>query len=152
MSLACAHPAPVQSHLPIVVGGSGPRKTLPLVARWADGWNAYGSPGLLAERDAVLRERCAELRRDPATIERSTNLNVIVRDTAEEAGTAWAALCARHRIQPEEDDLVGGPPESIADAMRPYLELGFEHIVWVLRAPWDLETIRRMPEVRRLLT
>lgn len=144
-------PRPLQDHLPILVGGSGPRRTLPLVARWADAWNAYGSPALLAERDEVLRARCADLGRDPATIERSTNLNVVIRDTVEAAERAWAALCRDHRIDPDEDDVVAGPPDLVAAAMAPYLAIGFDHLVWILRAPWDRETIGRMPEVRALL-
>ena len=37
-------PLPIQAHLPIVIGGSGERKTLRIVALWADLWNAFGSP------------------------------------------------------------------------------------------------------------
>ena len=60
-------PLPVQAHLPIVIGGSGERKTLPIVARWADMWNAFGSPDELAAKDAILRARCEDVGRDPST-------------------------------------------------------------------------------------
>ncbi len=46
-------PTPVQQpHPPIWIGGTGPRRTLPLVARYADVWHAYGTPGSLAEASA----------------------------------------------------------------------------------------------------
>src|SRR5436305_4780555 len=61
----CA-PRPIQAHLPILIGGSGPTKTLPLVARSADLWNGYGTPASPAASDAILRARCAEIGRDPA--------------------------------------------------------------------------------------
>src|SRR5436190_8977151 len=48
---AVAAPRPVQPRIPLLIGGSGPRKTLPLVARWADLWNAYGSPANLTASD-----------------------------------------------------------------------------------------------------
>ncbi|HEY8990057.1 MAG TPA: LLM class flavin-dependent oxidoreductase [Candidatus Limnocylindrales bacterium] len=57
---ALAVPRPIQPHLPILIGGSGPQKTLRIVARHADLWNAYGSPASLAASDAILRDRCAE--------------------------------------------------------------------------------------------
>ena len=47
---------------------------------------------------------------------------------------------------------VGGPPEVVADFVRAYAALGIEEVLWVFRNPFDLETIRRMPEVRALLT
>ena len=58
MTDAVCEPRPVQAHLPILIGGSGPRKTIPMVARYADIWNAYGTPESLAAADAVLREAC----------------------------------------------------------------------------------------------
>ena len=78
-------PPPVQSHLPIMIGGSGEQKTLRLVARYADMWNAFGSPETLAHKDSVLRERCEEVGRDPDTIERTVGCKVTIRRTAEEA-------------------------------------------------------------------
>jgi F420-dependent oxidoreductase-like protein len=148
---AVAAPRPIQEHLPILIGGSGPRRTLPLVARWADAWNAYGSPSFLAERDATLRERCADIGRDASSIERSTNLNIVIRDSVAEARSAWSTWLERHRIQPGEEDLVGGPPEVVADALRPYLDIGFEHLVFIFRSPWDRQTMERTAEVRALL-
>ena len=47
--------------------------------------------------------------------------------------------------------VVTGPPETVAAALRPVVDLGFRHIVVSLRAPWDHETIARLPEVRDLL-
>jgi F420-dependent oxidoreductase-like protein len=145
----CA-PRPVQDRLPILIGGSGPRKTLPLVARHADIWNAYGTPEALAGKDAMLRERCAEIGRDPATIERMVNHNVVIRDDRDAAERAWEKY-VRTGVDAEERELVGGPPEAVAATLRPYVDIGFDHVVWILRAPWDLETIRRLPEVRARL-
>ncbi|HEU0235421.1 MAG TPA: LLM class flavin-dependent oxidoreductase, partial [Candidatus Limnocylindrales bacterium] len=52
-------PAPVQRRLPIMIGGSGEKKTLRTVARYADMWNAMGSVEKLAHKIDVLRDHCA---------------------------------------------------------------------------------------------
>jgi F420-dependent oxidoreductase-like protein len=75
---AVAEPKPVQQpYPPIWIGGSGPRRTLRIAARYADVWNAAGgSPGEVAEASAVLDSRCAEIGRDPAHIRRSVQIRV----------------------------------------------------------------------------
>jgi F420-dependent oxidoreductase-like protein len=64
-------PQPVSSPRPrIMIGGSGEKKTLRLVAQYADACNLFGSPDLPHKLD-VLREHCANLGRDYATIEKT---------------------------------------------------------------------------------
>ena len=149
---AVCEPRPVRPHLPILIGGSGPRKTLPLVAHYADLWNAYGSPGGLAAVDGVLRERCAEAGRDPDEIERTVILNVVVRSSPSEAARVWAGYAAAHRPREGEGRLlVGGPVEAVADALGEYAAIGFRHPILIFRSPWDLETIRALGAIREAL-
>jgi alkanesulfonate monooxygenase SsuD/methylene tetrahydromethanopterin reductase-like flavin-dependent oxidoreductase (luciferase family) len=149
---ALCEPRPVAAHLPILIGGSGPTKTLPLVARFADLWNAYGSPSSLAATDAILRQRCAEAGRDPGEIERTVNLNVVVRSTAAEAERVWATYADAHRPREGEGRLlVGGPVERVADALADYAALGFRHPILIFRTPWDIETIRSLGDLRTAL-
>ncbi len=62
-------PGPVQRpHPPIWIGGNGPRRTLPLVARYADVWHAWGSPNSLREANARVDDLAAQAGRDPASI------------------------------------------------------------------------------------
>ncbi len=65
---AVCYPRPLQERIPILVGGSGERKTLRLVARHADACNLFGDPDTVRHKVAVLREHCAAEHRDPATI------------------------------------------------------------------------------------
>lgn len=144
----CA-PRPVQPRLPILIGGSGPRKTLPLIARSGDMWNAYGTPDELAASDAVLRAACEGAGRDDRDIERTTNLNVVIRDDRAAAEAAWADWARVHRPQGGEGRLdAAGPVSAVADALRRYRAVGFDHAVFIFRNPWDLETIDRLPELR----
>ena len=63
-------PAPVSAPRPrIMIGGSGERKTLRLVARYADACNIFGGPDEIAHKLDVLRRHCDDVGRDPAEIE-----------------------------------------------------------------------------------
>jgi alkanesulfonate monooxygenase SsuD/methylene tetrahydromethanopterin reductase-like flavin-dependent oxidoreductase (luciferase family) len=145
-------PRSVQARLPILIGGEGPTKTLRLVAEQADMWNARGSVDSLAASDATLTAHCAIVGRDPATIERLTNRWIAVRDDVSIARRAIEAT-NRHQEVTDHDPgiVVAGSPDVVAAALRPVVAIGFRHIVVSLRAPWDHETIRRLPEVRALL-
>ncbi len=69
-------PKPVQARLPLLIGGSGEKVTLRIAARWADEWNTWGTPDVLAAKGAVLDRHCAAIGRDPSTIHRSAQVVV----------------------------------------------------------------------------
>ena len=147
----CA-PPPIQAHLPILIGGSGPTKTLPLIARSGDLWNAYGRPEELAASDAILRAACDAVGRDEREIERTVNANVVIRATREEARDAWRGWVEAHLPQAGEDRLNAfGTVEDVAAELDRYRAVGFEHPVLIFRAPFDLETMSRLPELRAAL-
>jgi alkanesulfonate monooxygenase SsuD/methylene tetrahydromethanopterin reductase-like flavin-dependent oxidoreductase (luciferase family) len=146
---AVAAPRPVQDRIPLLIGGSGPTKTLPLVARHADLWNAYGSPETIAAPAAILRERCAEIGRDPDQIEPTVNLNVVVRASPAEASRVWARYVEAHRPREGEGRLlVGGPIDLVADGIAAYARAGIRHPILIFRSPWDLETIASLGAIR----
>jgi alkanesulfonate monooxygenase SsuD/methylene tetrahydromethanopterin reductase-like flavin-dependent oxidoreductase (luciferase family) len=144
-------PGPVDGHLPILIGGSGPQKTLRTTARYADAWNTGGTPDELRAKDAILRERCAEVGRDPATIERTATVDVLIRDDPDDARRVWRAARRAHGAHDDDGDLFAGSPARIADALRPTIEAGFRHLIVDVMPPYDAETIERLPEVRALL-
>jgi alkanesulfonate monooxygenase SsuD/methylene tetrahydromethanopterin reductase-like flavin-dependent oxidoreductase (luciferase family) len=65
---AVCYPRPVQDHIPILVGGSGERRTLRLVARHADACNLFGDPPAVARKIDVLHAHCEAEGRDPDAI------------------------------------------------------------------------------------
>jgi F420-dependent oxidoreductase-like protein len=65
---AVCYPRPLQARVPILVGGSGERRTLRLVARHADACNLFGDPATVRRKVAVLHEHCAAEGRDPAAV------------------------------------------------------------------------------------
>jgi F420-dependent oxidoreductase-like protein len=63
-------------HPPILIGGGGERKTLRLVAQYADACNVFGTPPMLQRKYDILRQHCADVGRDPDQIERTTLQNI----------------------------------------------------------------------------
>jgi alkanesulfonate monooxygenase SsuD/methylene tetrahydromethanopterin reductase-like flavin-dependent oxidoreductase (luciferase family) len=141
-------PLPVQQRLPIMIGGSGERKTLRTVARYADMWNAMGTPELMRHKVEVLRRHCDEVGRDPAEIEFTLGIKATIRDSAEEADRVWKAAMERNRTsmsRVESDDTFwNGTAEELAERLAPYVELGFRTVISEQPAPYDTETLERL--------
>jgi alkanesulfonate monooxygenase SsuD/methylene tetrahydromethanopterin reductase-like flavin-dependent oxidoreductase (luciferase family) len=147
----CA-PRPVQQHVPILVGGSGPKKTLRTVALRADAWNTSGFEHEAAGKVAVLEAHCAAVGRDIETIERTISFPIVVRDDMAAAGNAFEGLLHHNGLtEMTSVPVLLGPPAAIAAALRPFLAMGFSHVMVRLPAPYDRETIERIGEVREAI-
>jgi alkanesulfonate monooxygenase SsuD/methylene tetrahydromethanopterin reductase-like flavin-dependent oxidoreductase (luciferase family) len=87
---AYLRPIPVQQpHPPIWIGGTGPRHTLPLVARYADVWHAFGTPNTLQEAYRRIDELATQAGRDPKDILRAGSLSLDDVDTARKHAGKW---------------------------------------------------------------
>jgi len=155
---ALCRPRPIQPRLPILIGGSGPRKTLRTTAAYADLWNAYGQPDAIATHDAILRGHCQDLGRDEREIARTVTQDAVVRDTTEAALAVYEELAAIHGLEEKTGSdsgaryvLLAGPPADIAKRLRAYEAVGVDEVIWIFRKPFDLETIERIGEVRAVL-
>ncbi|HEV3401118.1 MAG TPA: TIGR03560 family F420-dependent LLM class oxidoreductase [Acidimicrobiales bacterium] len=74
---ATYRPRPVQRpHPPLWIGAGGERRTIPIAARHADVWHAFGSVDALRRKSQVLEEHARRAGRDPADIGRATNLSL----------------------------------------------------------------------------
>jgi F420-dependent oxidoreductase-like protein len=96
VSQATCYPRPLQERIPILVGGSGERTTLRLVARHADACNLFGDPETVRHKLAVLAEHCAAEGRDPATIEVTHLARARVVASAESRDGPGAATVEEH--------------------------------------------------------
>lgn len=96
---ARVQPVPVQSpHPPIWIGGSGPKRTLPLVAKYADVWHSWGSPKSLIESNRRIDELAERDGRDPTTIARAGSLSLDDLDTAARHAAKWRDAGYAHLI------------------------------------------------------
>ena len=137
-------PHPVQTRMPIWIGGIGEKRTLDIVARQADGWNAaYVSVEEFARLSGVLDDWCERHRRDPQTIARSINLTFHVsssqaeiKQTREKFHADWGPLAPRV----ESGALLCTPSEAV-DRINAYREAGASMINVALRAPWNQDAL-----------
>jgi alkanesulfonate monooxygenase SsuD/methylene tetrahydromethanopterin reductase-like flavin-dependent oxidoreductase (luciferase family) len=72
------YPRPMQEHVPIVVGGSGERRTLRIAAMLGDGCNLFGEPDVVARKVAVLHRHCEDVGRDVNEIDVSHLSTVLI--------------------------------------------------------------------------
>jgi alkanesulfonate monooxygenase SsuD/methylene tetrahydromethanopterin reductase-like flavin-dependent oxidoreductase (luciferase family) len=84
-------PLPVQRpHPPIWIGGTGPTRTLPLVARYADVWHAWGTPSSLRAANIRIDELAVAAGRDPSAIMRAGSLSLDDLDAARSHAAKFA--------------------------------------------------------------
>lgn len=141
-------PAPLQKHLPIMIGGSGEKKTLRTVARYADMWNGMGALEMMAHKVEVLRGHCDAVGRDIGEIEFTLGIKATIRDTEAEAVRVWKAAMEHNRTpmaRVEDDNTFwNGTAEQLAERLRPYVDLGFRTVISEQPAPYDVETFERL--------
>ena len=130
------NPKPTRGRVPLLVGGGGEKRTIPLAARVADEWGVGGrpSPEDFARKTGILEDECRRHGRDPKAVGRSFQSGFLIgHDRAEqlERAAAMREVIPRFKeMAPEEvleaarrNWLVGTPAE-IAEQLRPYLDLG----------------------------
>jgi alkanesulfonate monooxygenase SsuD/methylene tetrahydromethanopterin reductase-like flavin-dependent oxidoreductase (luciferase family) len=148
-------PPPIQEHLPILIGGGGERKTLRIVARWADACNVGGGFENVKRKDEILRRHCEEIGRDESEIERTTGTGVcIIRDDPAEAQRVQDAMFARNGNARSWQNQLIGTPEQVVETLRPFLGIGFRHFIVGFPSPYDAESMERLmtevkPELER---
>jgi alkanesulfonate monooxygenase SsuD/methylene tetrahydromethanopterin reductase-like flavin-dependent oxidoreductase (luciferase family) len=108
--------------VPILVGGDGEKVTLKLAAKHADACNIGYGIANVRQKDAVLRQRCADVGRDEREIERTTGIGVVViRDSRDEAPRVLRSTFERNGRGPVWQDRPVGTPEDVAEKLAPHL-------------------------------
>jgi alkanesulfonate monooxygenase SsuD/methylene tetrahydromethanopterin reductase-like flavin-dependent oxidoreductase (luciferase family) len=125
--------------LPLLLGGSGERRTLPLAARHATEWNAQGDAETFRQKSAVLDRCCRDIGRDPGEIRRSVMTSYVIGRTPEdlrERAVAMAeAIPSLQGMEPDEvlrtlgQRMAVGTPDQVASQLRAYADAGAELIM-----------------------
>lgn len=120
LSDAPNQPLPVQAKLPILIGGGGEKRTMKIAARYADEWNSWTTPEVLAHKTGVLRRHCESVGRDPKEIAVSTQ-GLLFLSTDE----AWVA---QRRGDMGRAAIVGTPAE-VVDIVGAYRDAGCDELI-----------------------
>jgi F420-dependent oxidoreductase-like protein len=114
-------PKPVQAHLPLLIGGSGEKRTMRIAAQHADEWNAWGTAEDFRRRTPVLAAHCAAVDRDPAAITRSTQALVYLSTNEEWLAPLRADTSARARLL--------GTPAEVVEQVAAYDAAGVDELI-----------------------
>jgi F420-dependent oxidoreductase-like protein len=146
---AYSEPKPLrQPRPPIMIGGSGEKLMLKVIAKHADQWNTFGPPALFRHKIGVLHDHCAAVGRDPAAIEVSWAGAGIVTDSSEEKQQVVRLMAdAFGRTDEEvEPGLLVGTAEEVRDRINQFIEAGVTHFILIANAPFNADSIRRFAE------
>ena len=141
-------PKPVQQPMPpIMIGGVGEKLTLPIVARYAQMWNApILSPDQFAKKNQVLEQYCQDINRDCSEIERSYLTPMYLNPSPEALQQVLQrAMTIRGLTEAEaRQTILAGTPAEIRTRLQTYIDIGVTHFIINLRRPglYDREAVR----------
>jgi F420-dependent oxidoreductase-like protein len=135
-------PQPLRGDIPILIGGSGERKTLRFVAQYADGCNVFGDVERVKHLMGVLERHCENAGRDMAEITKTRNGVVFAAPTHEEAQRKVDAAIERG-MPAERAQSVGmvGDPDGLAEQAQAFLDAGLDGLTFSISDVHDLETV-----------
>jgi F420-dependent oxidoreductase-like protein len=138
---APALPKPVQTRVPVIVGGNGPRRTPALAARFATEFN-LGFPGVdeMHERAARRRAACGRIGRDPATLSFSLAMSTFAGANDAEVERRAASIGRSLEQVRASASIVGGPDE-VAERMAAYAERGVDRVYLQLLDLQDVDHV-----------
>jgi len=135
---AYCNPKPIQKpRPPIMIGGSGERRTLKIVAKYADACNIYGSVDSVTRRLEVLREHCHSVGRDYNSILKTKLAHVVIDKNKENVTEAINRL-PKDRV-PEY--AIYGAPEEVRKKVEAFRDAGIEYLIVNLEPDSELKTL-----------
>lgn len=139
---ALCEPKGVQRPIPIMVGASGEKRMLPLVARHADEWNCWGLPETIAHKSSVIDRACAADGRDPGEIARSAQALLFVEDDAAQL---------ERRLAASRMPAHGGTLDQVGEVVDDYGRIGLDELI-VQTSPLGSEVPRVLDLMDALMT
>lgn len=112
-------PKPIQTPLPLMIGGGGEKRTLRITAQYATEWNVWGTPEVLRHKNGVLDAHCGDLARDPAEIQRSACTLLLYSDDEERVARARAS----------GRPVLGGSRDELLRTVQEYIEVGVDELI-----------------------
>jgi F420-dependent oxidoreductase-like protein len=135
------NPKPLRGDIPIIVGGSGERKTLRMVAQYADGCNLFGDPDRARHLLGILEGHCANVGRDPADITKTAMRTFAIGETEAAAQAKVDAMRAAGWPEQRIASTTAGTPEQILEVAHAYQEVGIDGLTFSMPDVYDVEAV-----------
>jgi F420-dependent oxidoreductase-like protein len=135
------NPKPLHGDVPILVGGSGERKTLRMVAQYADASNVFGDVETIRHLMGVLDGHCADLGRDPREITRTKLATLVLADTHEAAHAKAAPILEHLPAERVAALLLAGDPDEVGEQVAAHREAGLDGVIVNMPYVHDLEQV-----------
>jgi F420-dependent oxidoreductase-like protein len=140
-------PRPLR-RVPLMIGGSGPKKTLRMVAELADMCNVSGTAGPVGEKLAVLRAHCDDLGRDPSTIRTSSMVSLFV--CASDTERDGLRQLLGYDDKPEvRDAMIIATASQATDEVAAIAATGIDHVIVNLPLIKDVDAVQAAADVLR---
>jgi alkanesulfonate monooxygenase SsuD/methylene tetrahydromethanopterin reductase-like flavin-dependent oxidoreductase (luciferase family) len=141
---AYCNPKPIQKPSPpILIGGSGERKTLKIVARYADACNLFGSAETLKRKLNILKEHCKSVGRDYDSILK-TKLDLVVIDDSEDIARKRAQqfyIGIPEQLIRDREFSIYGTPEDVSSQIDLLEEVGIQYLIVHFEPSRELEAL-----------
>ena len=125
---AMNHPAPL-SRIPVMIGGGGERKTLRLVAQYADESNLICGVNEIPRKLEALAEHCTNLGRDRSEITVSYQTSACIAPTHDQAVAELEDYISRHpQARQRRDTTIVGSPDEVAERYSQLLDTGIDGV------------------------
>jgi F420-dependent oxidoreductase-like protein len=144
---AMCYPRPLRSRVPILVGGSGERRTLRLAAEYADACNLFGDADTVRRKVDVLHRHCADLGRDPAEVEVTHLSTVLVAGDTEELAAEVARRRPARGVAAWAGRINPGTVEDHVLRARALRDAGVRQVIVSLAGIWDSPAVDRFAKV-----
>jgi F420-dependent oxidoreductase-like protein len=139
---AYCNPKPVQKPSPpILVGGSGERKTLKIVAKYADACNLFGSPEIVRKKLDVLKEHCKSVGRDYDSILKTKLAAIIVDDNTDKVKNRMRETFGGISEEQIKEFVIYGTPEDVSRQIQMLEEVGIQYLIVDLEPSRELEAL-----------
>ena len=135
------NPKPLRGDIPVVVGGSGERKTLRMVAQYADGCNLFGDPERARHLLGVLDGHCERLGRDPDEITKTSMATIAISESDEGARAKLDAMRAAGVPEQRIANTTAGTPDRILERAHALRDVGIEGLTITMPDSHDLEAV-----------
>ncbi len=146
---ARCEPKPIQKpHPPIMMGGTGRKVMLKLVAKYADQWNANKTPDEMAELVEVIRRHGDAVGRDTSAIENTVMLPLGYGSPKEVQDFLCTVVAGMLECSPEKarEAIMIGDKQECLDTIERYQKAGVTHFIFMLMAPYDLDQLQAFAE------